>query len=96
MVDFQYDADKFRELVLYIADKCAADPKFGVSWSPIAGVNVRGTYGTSFKVPLLSEINQANVLPLALDLPDPNADAGTTPAIVVFGSGMNLEPEQAT
>jgi hypothetical protein len=26
---FQYDADKFRELVLYIAHRCAENQKFG-------------------------------------------------------------------
>ena len=73
-----------------------ADPKFGLSWSPAAGVNLRGTYGTSFKAPLLSQINPGNALPAAFDLPDANAPTGMTPAIVLFGSGVDLKPEQAT
>lgn len=29
MIEFQYDEDKFRELVLYVAHRCADDPNFG-------------------------------------------------------------------
>ena len=29
MTDFEYDADKFRELVVHIAHRCADDPGFG-------------------------------------------------------------------
>jgi hypothetical protein len=29
MIEFQYDKDKFRELVLYVAQRCSDDPKFG-------------------------------------------------------------------
>jgi hypothetical protein len=28
-IEFEYDADKFRELVVYIAQRCAEDPSFG-------------------------------------------------------------------
>jgi outer membrane cobalamin receptor len=71
------------------------NPKFGASWSPAAGINLRGTYGTSFKAPLLSQINPANLIPVAFDLPDPQAAEGVTPAIVLFGSATDLGPEEA-
>ena len=33
----------------------AFDPKLGVLWSPVTGLDFRGTYGTSFRAPLLAE-----------------------------------------
>src|SRR5690606_6353506 len=30
--------------------------KFGVAWKPAPGVSVRGSYGTSFRAPLISQI----------------------------------------
>src|SRR5690606_34063939 len=32
------------------------DPKLGVLWSPVAGLDLRASYGTSFRAPLLSEV----------------------------------------
>ena len=31
------------------------NPKFGALWSPVAGLAVHASYGTSFRAPLLSE-----------------------------------------
>lgn len=72
------------------------NPKFGVSWSPWTGLNVRGTYGTSFRAPLLSQINPATTIPVAFDLADPGAPNGVTSTIVLFGSREGLDPERAT
>ncbi len=35
----------------------AFNPKVGIAWAPIRGLNVRGTWGTSFKAPLLTQLN---------------------------------------
>ena len=32
-------------------------PKFGVLWEPMLGLNIRGTYGRSFRAPFLSELD---------------------------------------
>ena len=31
------------------------DPKLGVAWSPLPGLDLRGSYGTAFRAPLLAE-----------------------------------------
>jgi hypothetical protein len=31
MADFRFDKEKFKELVLYLAEKCETDPSFGVT-----------------------------------------------------------------
>lgn len=72
------------------------NPKFGVSWTPLHGLDVRATYGTSFRAPLLSQLNPVNLLPIAFDMPDPTAATEVTPSILLFGSGENLGPEEAT
>lgn len=33
------------------------NPKIGLAWAPMHGFNVRGTWGTSFKAPLLQQMN---------------------------------------
>ena len=66
--------------------------KLGIAWSPLSGVNVRGTLGTSFKAPLLSDLNPAAVRPSAYYA---GADLGLN-AIYIFGSGADLQPEEAT
>jgi outer membrane receptor protein involved in Fe transport len=35
----------------------STDPKVGLLWSPFAGLNFRSTYGTSFKAPLLVDLD---------------------------------------
>lgn len=71
------------------------NPKFGANWSPVSGLVIRGSYGTSFRAPTIPEIygnshalygqNQQNPLGgapiLGYSLAGPNTD---------------LEPENAT
>lgn len=33
------------------------NPKIGLNWSPVSGITVRGSYGTSFRAPGLSEVD---------------------------------------
>ena len=70
------------------------NPKIGLAWSPLQGLNVRGTWGTSFKAPLLTQQNAnsqaANIMA--------NYFAGTSPlgtGVILYGSGGNLDPEQS-
>lgn len=72
------------------------NPKAGVSWSPLGGLNVRATYGKSFKAPLLSELNPASFRPFAYLLIDPASPSGFTPALILQGSALDLGPEEAT
>src|SRR5687767_2643986 len=44
------------------------NPKVGFLWDPIQGLSFRGTYSTSFKAPLLADLNPApaQVVPLPM------------------------------
>ncbi|MBL4838704.1 MAG: TonB-dependent receptor [Kordiimonadaceae bacterium] len=73
----------------------STDSKLGLLWSPIEGVNLRGTYGTSFRAPLFRELFGA-VGGFFLPFPDPSSPSGSTLAVFGQGSNPNLQPEAAT
>ena len=37
----------------------STDPKLGVVWSPIESLNLRGTIGTSFRAPSLTDLDDS-------------------------------------
>lgn len=71
------------------------DPKVGVLWSPFAGLDLRSTYGTSFRAPRLEQLrdvlSNANLGVFA----DPLSQTGTSVALDIFGQSSDLDPEQA-
>jgi len=73
------------------------NPQAGAIWKPFEGVSVRGTYGKSFKAPLLSQLNpvpsQVAIAPASLFVPAPG---GTFNTLAVFGGNPSLKPEKAT
>jgi outer membrane receptor protein involved in Fe transport len=73
------------------------NPQGGALWKPFEGVSVRGTYGKSFKAPLLSQLNpvpsQVVIAPAALFVPAPG---GTLNTLAVIGGNPGLRPEKAT
>jgi iron complex outermembrane recepter protein len=73
------------------------NPQGGVIWKPFDGVSVRGTYGKSFKAPLLSQLNpvpdQVAILPAAIFVPAPG---GVLNTLAVNGGNPALRPEKAT
>ena len=71
------------------------DPKVGVSWSPLAGLNIRGTAGTSFRAPLLQELNMSDFV-LLLPARDPASATGLTDVLFLLGTGGDLGPQEAT
>lgn len=72
------------------------DPKFGVLWSPFEGFDVRATYGTSFRAPLLPELDDSDFIGFALPLADPASPTGFSTSILLFGGNADLKPEEAT
>ncbi|PCI53371.1 MAG: hypothetical protein COB36_13110 [Alphaproteobacteria bacterium] len=73
------------------------DPKIGLLWSPIEGFNLRGTYGTSFRAPLLSELDEAgNAAVLYPSELNSNSPTGTSSVLVALGNNADLQPEAAT
>src|SRR5690606_16253126 len=64
------------------------DPKVGLSWQPAgSGLNLRASYGTSFRAPLLAELN-GSVQGLLFDVPTPAG--GTTLTAFAIGSNPDL------
>jgi iron complex outermembrane recepter protein len=71
------------------------NPQVGMVWVPLESVKFRSTYGTSFKAPLLSDLNPVPKYPYAFPIFDPKTGSNTD-TIYVFGGNSNLKPEKAT
>lgn len=72
-------------------------PKLGFVYQPTADVTLRGTWGKSFKVPTLLQVNEVpegELLPGFIFAPPPQP-AGS-PVLLLNGSASNLKPERAT
>ncbi len=69
--------------------------KFGLSWRPVAGVTIRGSYGTSFRAPLISQIygNSNNLF--VQNYQNPAGGAAIT-GVALSGQNLDLGPEKAT
>lgn len=75
------------------------DPKLGVVWSPVRGVSLRGSYGTSFRAPLLSEIGGNYTViyaPAFFVYQDPAQAPPGSIAMILQGSNPALRPETST
>jgi outer membrane receptor protein involved in Fe transport len=72
-------------------------PKFGAVYQPVRDVTVRATWGKSFKIPTLYQVNQVHegdLIPGFIFSPPPQP-AGA-PILLLAGSAPNLKPERAT
>jgi iron complex outermembrane receptor protein len=74
------------------------NPKYGVTWEPLKGLLVRGSYGTSFRAPSLVEAD-----PLSAgagwypgNFLDPTSPTGFTTGMSLAGGNPDNEPEEAT
>ena len=82
------------------------NPKLGLTWAPDKSLNVRGSYGSSFRAPSLPESNpfvQGGVRSFAFanasgdpTIPLTNTTNGTTNGIALDGGNTALKPEKAT
>jgi iron complex outermembrane receptor protein len=73
------------------------NPQVGTIWKPVSSLAIRGTYGTSFKAPTLSDLNPvpAQVFPYPGAIFGP-APGGTPNTLIVDGGNPDLKPEKAT
>jgi iron complex outermembrane recepter protein len=73
------------------------NPQLGAVWKPLSDLSFRGTYGTSFQAPLLSELNpipaQVTPYPGALFNQVPG---GVPNTLIVDGGNPELKPQKAT
>lgn len=70
------------------------NPKLGLVWEPVAGVAVRGSFGTSFTAPLLYQTSSAQQF-RAIPFPDSTAPGGVTNVLQLVGGNPALEPEKS-
>ncbi len=71
------------------------NPKFGFNWTPVQGVQVRGSYGKSFKAPAGPGADKGLVISV-MEFVDPTAPGGTTRTLWVRSGVEGLRPETAT
>jgi iron complex outermembrane receptor protein len=71
------------------------NPKFGLNWSPVNGLLLRGSYGTSFRAPLISQIygNSNNLFGQTYQNPSGGAPLS---GFAFSGPNRDLAPEEAT
>jgi iron complex outermembrane recepter protein len=72
-------------------------PKFGLVYQPTPDVTVRATWGKSFKIPTLLQVNEVregDLLPGFIFTPQPQPPG--SPVLLLAGSAPNLKPEHAT
>jgi iron complex outermembrane receptor protein len=72
------------------------DPKIGFLWSPAGGLELRGSYSTSFRAPLLSESTadySGIYLPAAFFYTDPSKAPPGTILLFLQGSNPDVKPE---
>lgn len=70
------------------------DPKVGLLWSPLPDLTMRASYGTSFRVPLLSETQGAfNVLYVPADVLYLDSSQATGIGLYVTGRDPDIGPE---
>ena len=72
------------------------DPKLGAVWSPSKNMAIRATIGTSFRAPLLAELDDQNRSVSLISAPDPESSTGVTNTLFIFGNSADLVPQDAT
>lgn len=78
------------------------NPKVGITWEPVEGLNLRGSYGRSFRAPGLRDLGStvgsyyaAAGLVDAFGARDPSRGATQVNTILLFGGNQSLKPEKA-
>lgn len=79
----------------YDAFGTTTNPKVGIAWSPTEGVLLRGAWGTSFRAPLLTDLDGIESVTLATRT-DPTSPTGHALTLSRSGSNSMLNPEEAT
>lgn len=70
------------------------NPKFGVSWSPLEGLTLRGSYGTSFRAPTLPQIYGNSNQLFNQNYQNPTGGP-VIPGVAQSGGNLDLRPETA-
>ncbi len=70
------------------------NPQVGVIWRPLTQLKARATYGTSFRAPLLNDLNPVPFEVVPFPVPDPTT-GGVTNTLAVFGGNPDLKAQKA-
>jgi iron complex outermembrane recepter protein len=70
--------------------------KIGINWTPVQGLKLRASYGTSFRAPLIAQIygNSNNLFVQAYQ--NPAGGPAIQGGVALSGQNLNLGPEKAT
>jgi outer membrane receptor for ferrienterochelin and colicin len=71
------------------------DPKIGVAWSPVRGLNIRGTFNTSFKVPSANYLAPQPYFTALILYRNPQNPSARTVALLTDQGNPNLRPERS-
>lgn len=73
------------------------NPKIGLTWEPVQGLALRGSYGTSFRAPGFFDVRQGPGLSQVVPIPvaDPGSPSGSSNVIALFGNDPGIGPERA-
>lgn len=76
------------------------NPKLGLTWEPVAGFSMRGSYGKSFRAPGLTQIqgftNGGRGGLFVQNYSDPTNGGALRVGVALSAANRNLEPETAT
>lgn len=72
------------------------NPKISIQWKPIKSLAISGTYGTSFRAPLLSELVGPLNGVFVQTYSDPLSPTGSSVGYTLGGGNTSLKPETAT
>jgi iron complex outermembrane receptor protein len=70
------------------------NPKLALVWETVRGLSFRGTYGTSFRAPSLTDTGNLNFVFVGA-VPDPRNNNALINQVIYTGSNPNLKPEKA-
>lgn len=73
-----------------------ANPKVGLNWQPVPDLTLKGSWGTSFRAPALSDIHNGSASVTVNTLADPLSSTGSSTGLVVSNFTSQLKPETAT
>jgi len=79
-----------------ISRETTTNPKFGLIWSPVEGVKIRGSFGTSFRAPNLPDLDESTNATFLIPVTDPISPTGSTFSLLRFGGNAKLRNETAT
>lgn len=72
------------------------NPQFGVTWGITDGFDLRASYGTSFRAPLIPDLYGNSSAFFPEPFPDPLLGGADRPGLFQSGGNLNLSPEEAT